>query len=168
VREALGSALESRGAFEGAKVLDLFAGSGALSFEALSRGASDAVLVDADPRTVRQIRQSARELGLDEEVRVARLDLLGEPENVVRKLPASDLGFSLVFADAPYSEVDSIAAILDALVSAGRLAVGAWLVVEHPAGHDWIWPNVLAPEAEYRYGQTAISLGTYAAEKGKQ
>ena len=58
-REALGSALESRGAFDDAHVLDLFAGTGALGFEALSRGASDAVMVDCDPRVVRQIKQSA-------------------------------------------------------------------------------------------------------------
>ena len=168
VREALGSALESRGAFEGAQVLDLFAGTGALGFEALSRGASSATLVDADPRTVRQIRQSATELGLGEEVRVVRLDRLGDPASVVRKLPPTDLGFSLVFADAPYSEVDSTPAILEALISANRLAVGAWLVVEYPASHDWTWPNGLAPEADYRYGQIGISLGTYSAEKGKQ
>jgi len=167
-REALGSALESRGAFASAHVLDLFAGTGALGFEALSRGASDAVLVDSDPGAVRQIKQSAMELGLGEQVRAARLDLLGDPASVVRKLPSVAGGFSLVFADAPYSEVDSIAAILDALAAAGQIARGAWLVIEYPASHEWSWPNGLAPDADYRYGQTGISLGTYAAEKGKQ
>lgn len=168
VREALGSALNSRSAFEGAQVLDLFAGTGALGFEALSRGASDAVLVDSDPGAVHQIKQSAKKLGLGEQVRVVRLDLLGDPASVVRELPQVAQGFDLVFADAPYSEVDSVPAILDALAGAGRLAAGAWLVIEHPAGHDWRWPIGLASEAVYRYGQTGISLGTYAAEKGKQ
>jgi 16S rRNA (guanine966-N2)-methyltransferase len=168
VREALGSALNSRSAFEGAQVLDLFAGTGALGFEALSRGASDAVLVDSDPGAVHQIKQSAKKLGLGEQVRVVCLDLLGDPASVVRELPQVAQGFDLVFADAPYSEVDSVPAILDALAGAGRLAAGAWLVIEHPAGHDWRWPIGLASEAVYRYGQTGISLGTYAAEKGKQ
>ena len=167
-REALGSALESRGAFEGAQVLDLFAGTGALGFEALSRGASDATLVDHDPRIVRQIKQSAEELGLSRQVRAVRLDLLGDPASAVRKLPAMEPAFSLVFIDAPYSEVGAIPGILDALAKAERLAPGAWVVVEHAASHEWSWPNRLAPDADYRYGRTGISLGVFTAEKGRQ
>ncbi len=167
-REALGSALESRGAFDGAHVLDLFAGTGALGFEAMSRGASDAVLVDRDPRTVRQIKQSAEELGLGKAIRAVRLDLLGDPASVVRKLPPIGLAFSLVFADAPYAEVGAIPAILDALAAAKRLAPGAWVAVEHPASQQWCWPKGLAPDADYRYGRTGISLGVFVAEKGRQ
>jgi 16S rRNA (guanine966-N2)-methyltransferase len=148
--------------------LDLFAGTGALSFEALSRGASHAVLVDRDPRTVRQITRSAQDLGLSAEAQAARLDLLSDPESAVSKLPTTDRGFSLVFVDAPYSEIDSIPALLDALAASGRLTPGARLVVERPATHDWSWPNGLAPDADYRYGQTGISLGVYAPEKGRQ
>lgn len=168
VREALGSALESRAAFDGARVLDLFAGTGALSFEALSRGASDAVLVDRDPRAVQQIKQSAKELGLDPAVRAVRLDLLGDLASLPRKLQPADAVFSLIFVDAPYAEIDSIPPILESLAKAKRLAPGAWLVVEHPTSHPWRWPKGLAPEADYRYGQTGISLGVYAAGKGRQ
>jgi len=168
VREALASALESRGAFDGARVLDLFAGTGALSFEALSRGAAGAVVVDRDPRTIRQITQSATELGLGPEVRPVRVDLLGDPASAVAKLPATDEGFSLVFVDAPYSEIDSVRPLLDALVASERLTPGAWVVIEYPAACGWSWPNGLAPDADYRYGQTGISLGVYAAEKGRQ
>ena len=167
-REALGSALESRGAFDDAHVLDLFAGTGALGFEALSRGASDAVMVDGDPRVVRQIKQSADELGLGKQVRAVRLDLLGDPASVMRKLPPTGPAFSLVFADAPYSDVGAIPAILDALAASERLAPGAWVAIEHPASHEWIWPNGLAPDADYRYGRSGISLGVFAAEKGRQ
>jgi len=167
-REALGSALESRGAFDGAHVLDLFAGTGALGFEALSRGASDAVLVDSDPRAVRQIKQSADELGLGQAIRAVRLDLLDDPASVVRKLPSMTTAFSLVFADAPYAEVGAIPDILDALAAAELLAAGAWVAIEHPASHKWSWPNGLAPDADYRYGRSGISLGVFAAEKGRQ
>lgn len=167
-REALGSALESRGAFDGAHVLDLFAGTGALGFEALSRGASDAVLVDSDPRAVRQIKQSADELGLGQAIRAVRLDLLDDPASVVRKLPSMTTAFSLVFADAPYAEVGAIPDILDALAAAKLLAAGAWVAIEHPASHKWSWPNGLAPDADYRYGRSGISLGVFAAEKGRQ
>ncbi|NNE18767.1 MAG: methyltransferase [Myxococcales bacterium] len=167
-REALGSALESRGAFDGGHVLDLFAGTGALGFEALSRGASDAVLVDSDPQAVRQIKRSAEELGLAEEVRAVRLDLLGDPASVVRKLPLTTPAFSLVFADAPYSEISAIPGILCALAAAERLAPEAWVAIEHPANQQWSWPNGLAPDADYRYGRTGISLGVFVAEKGRQ
>jgi 16S rRNA (guanine966-N2)-methyltransferase len=146
--------------------MDLFAGTGAFSFEALSRGASLAVVVDRDPRAIRQLTQSAKELGLSAEIRTSRVDLLGDPAGAVRKLPNADEGFSLVFADAPYSEIDSVPLLLDALVASGRLTRGAWIVVEHPAAHDWSWPNGLASEADYRYGQTGISLGVYAQRLG--
>ena len=168
VREALASALESRRAFDDARVVDLFAGSGAFSFEALSRGASRAVVVDRDPRVIQQLTQSAKELGLGAEICTSRVDLLGDPAAAVHELPDAEGGFSLVFADAPYSEIDSVSPLLDALVAAGRLATGAWVVIEHPATHDWSWPNGLASEADYRYGQTGISLGVYAPEKGRQ
>ena len=53
-------------------------------------------------------------------------------------------------------------------MSAAKLAPGAWVVVERPVAHDWSWPNGLASDADYRYGQTGISLGVYAPEKGTQ
>ncbi len=148
-------------------MLDLFGGTGAFSFEALSRGASHAVVVDGDPRATRQITQSAKELGLGAEVRSTHVDLLGDPAEAVRKLPEAGGGFNLVFADAPYSKIDSIPPLLEALAASGRLAPGAWVVIEHPTTHDWSWPNALASDADYRYGQTGISLGVYAPEKGK-
>ena len=168
VREALASALQSRGAFEGAAVLDLFAGTGALSFEALSRGAAIAVAVDSDARAIRELKRSASELGIDREVRTARLDLLGDPAGAVRKIPEVEGGFDLVFADAPYSDIGSVPGLLAELAAQERLAPNAWVVVERPATEDWVWPNGLARDAEYRYGQTGISLGVYVPEKGSQ
>jgi 16S rRNA (guanine966-N2)-methyltransferase len=149
-------------------VIDLFAGTGAFSFEALSRGASEAVAVDLDPRAIRQLTQSAKELELSAQIRTSHVNLLGEPAGAVRKLPEAEAGFSLVFADAPYAEIDSVPPLLDALMASGRLTPGAWVVIEHPATQEWGWPNQLAPEADYRYGQTGISLGVYAPEKGRQ
>ena len=137
-----------------------------MSFEALSRGAAEAVLVDRDPEALGQIAQSARELGLQACIRTARIDLLGDPTTAVRKLPGAVNGFDLVFVDAPYSAIDRIPALLDEIVEAGAVAPGAWIVVEHPTAFDWRWPNGLAPEAEYRYGQTGISLGIRPLEKG--
>jgi len=168
VREALASALQSRGAFEGSSVLDLFAGTGALSFEALSRGAASAIVVDRDPRVIRALEQSATSLGIGEQTQATKLDLLKDPATVVRKLPEVDGGFDLVFADAPYADVAAVPGLLQALISQGRLASNAWVVVERPATCEWAWPNGLAPDADYRYGQTGISLGVYEPEKGSQ
>ncbi len=168
VREALASALQSRRAFEGASVLDLFAGTGALSFECLSRGAALAVAVDRDPRVVRGLRQSAVDLGVEERMRVVRLDLFSNPTTAARKLPEVEGGFSLVFADAPYADIAGVPTLLTELARQGRLALNAWIVIERPAAHEWVWPNGLAPDADYRYGHTGISLGVYEPEKGSQ
>ena len=168
VREALGSSLQSRRAFDDARVLDLFAGTGAFSFEALSRGASHAILADRDPRAIRQLSQSIKELELQTATRTACVDLLGDPASAVGKLPKADGGYTLVFADAPYAKIEAVPPLLEALVALERLAPGAWVVIEHPVTHAWSWPNGLAPEADYRYGQTGISLGVYAPEKGTQ
>lgn len=166
VREALASALESRDAFHGVHVLDLFAGTGALSFEAMSRGALDAVAIDHDTRALRELKESARSLGLAERTRALRLDLLGDARIVAAQVPEVAGGFGLVFSDAPYGEIERVPALLGALVDAGRLAPDAWIVVERPAKHAWTFPNGLASEAEYRYGQTGISLGLHPSEKG--
>ncbi len=161
VREALGSALQSRHAFDGAHVLDLFAGSGALSFEALSRGAAEAVLVDRDLQAIQEIQRSAHTLELEDQTRALKIDLGGNPAAVVSKVPAPPEGFDLVFADAPYAEIESVAPLLEAFAAAKKLARGAWVVVEHPASHGWVWSKGLASDSDYRYGQTCISLGVY-------
>ncbi len=79
VREALGSALQSRHAFDGAHVLDLFAGTGALSFEALSRGAAEALLIDRDLQAIQEIQRSAHALGVEDQARALKIDLGGNP-----------------------------------------------------------------------------------------
>jgi 16S rRNA (guanine966-N2)-methyltransferase len=165
VREALGSALQSRDAFDGAHVLDLFAGTGALSFEALSRGAADALLIDRDPSALRRAKRSADALGLSTQTRLSKIDLAGEPEFVVCKIPAPTAGFDLVFVDAPYASIAAVPPLLEALAEAHKLADGAYVVVEHASSHRWDWTKRLASEADYRYGQTRISLGIFE-EKG--
>jgi 16S rRNA (guanine966-N2)-methyltransferase len=147
--------------------LDLFAGSGALSFEALSRGASQALVVDRDPHALKQVAESAKELGLGAEVKTARLDLLKDPAAAARRLANTDGSFSLVFVDAPYAEIDSVSQVLEALIASRQLMAGAWVVIEHPADRDWTWPKGLASEADYRYGRIGISLGVYEPEKGR-
>lgn len=146
-------------------MLDLFAGSGSLSFEALSRGAAYAVLVDHDRRALADIKRSAAVLGLDGSAKTVRADL-SSPSGAVRRL-ADEAGFDLLYADAPYDLVGLVPPILDELQRAMLLEPGAFVVVEHPNTHSWRWTKGLAPEADYRYGQTVISLGVYQPKGAK-
>lgn len=164
VREAIASALDARGAFATDVVLDLFAGTGALAFEALSRGAKRALLVERDRRVARAIEKSAAELGLADRVRVAVVDL-SRAAPAVERIAAADGGpFGLVFADPPYDEIDSVRPLLSALAAKGALGEGAWVVIEHAAKR----PPSFVTGAEtlvgldsvstYRYGDTAVVI----------
>ncbi|MEO0321617.1 MAG: 16S rRNA (guanine(966)-N(2))-methyltransferase RsmD [Myxococcota bacterium] len=153
VREALASALASRGAFRG-RVLDLYAGSGALALEALSRGADEAVLVERDRRVVRQLRTTLQELGLEARAQVLGLDLRARAA-VTRVVPLGP--FDLVFADPPYALAGELPALLSALEVG--LAPGAIVVVEHgPDVTPGPWPPFLALEGAYRYGSTSLAM----------
>lgn len=121
VRETLFSMLASRiGSFEDLRVADLFAGSGALGLEALSRGAANATFVESDASAVSAIRRNAAKLGAGERVRIIAGSAL--------QLPQSE-PFDLIFADPPYSE-GSGSAVVHSVLSAGWLTPGGWLSVE--------------------------------------
>jgi 16S rRNA (guanine(966)-N(2))-methyltransferase RsmD len=109
--------------FEGGSVLDLYAGSGALALEALSRGCERALCVDADREAVEVIRRNAESLGLGGRVDVRR----GRVEQVLPGLPRD--AFALVFLDPPYSEGPDAALPL----AGACLAPGGRVVAEHDA-----------------------------------
>ena len=106
MREAIFNALHSAGAVDGARVLDLFAGSGALGIEALSRGAGEAVLVDHDTQAVATIRENVAATGV-EGATVVRSDALA----YLRSAPGH---FDLALLDPPYA-FDAWEAVLGAL-----------------------------------------------------
>jgi 16S rRNA (guanine966-N2)-methyltransferase len=119
VRETLFSMLASRlGSFEDLRVADLFAGSGALGFEALSRGAASATFVENDPKAAAVIRRNAEKLGVSVQV------LSGSALSLPRSEP-----FHLIFADPPYAE-GAGTAVVRAVKKAGWLAPGGWMSVE--------------------------------------
>jgi len=155
VREALASALASRSRLEGARVLDLYAGTGALAFEALSRGAASAVLVERDKLVAKALGKSIETLGLASRARVALLDL--HLASVTSRLKA--LGpFDLVFADPPYAEIDAASVLLGQLVANAVLADDAFVVVEYARKHPPKSIPSLASVADYEYGDTSISF----------
>lgn len=162
VREAIASALEARGMIEGARVLDLYAGTGALAFEALSRGAAFAELVDDSRSAVALIRKAAKALGLDERVAVHALDLSRRPDRWLDRIegPAD-----LVFLDPPYARVAEAATVLSALASAGKLRAGAAVVVEHAIKSAVELPTGFSEITRYKYGDTGVLLAEAPAEE---
>lgn len=155
VREAIASALEARGALEGAVVLDLFAGTGALAFEALSRGAARAVLVERDRRVAAAIARSAEELGLDARSEVVVADLETAPARWIPRLAGR---FDLVFCDPPYARVDRALELLTALLDAGAMAADVTIVLEHGPRDAPVIPRGFEALRSYRYGDTAVLL----------
>ena len=114
----------------GCYFLDLFAGSGALALEALSRGAAEAVLADCDARAVRVERQNVEALGFSQRARVLQADW----RETVRKLSAEGRSFQLVFLDPPYA-MEDLTAVFEALRTGGLIDADSLVIVEHQAGH---------------------------------
>lgn len=154
VREALFSALESRDALRGARVLDLYAGSGALGLEAASRGAAHVVLVEKHAAAARIAKANAalvtKALGAD----APAIDV--RQTAVLAYLSAASGPFELVFSDPPYELGDAeFAADLEALVS--LLAPHALVVAERSSrSPEPAWPAELEPRAPKKYGETTI------------
>ncbi|MBW0006337.1 MAG: 16S rRNA (guanine(966)-N(2))-methyltransferase RsmD [Sphingomonas sp.] len=146
VRETLFSMLASRlGSFHDLRVADLFAGSGALGLEALSRGAASATFVENDSKAAAIIRRNADRLE-------APIHLL---TGSALALPGSD-PFDLIFADPPYSP-GSGTAVVDAVTQAGWLASGGWMSVE-TSREDEIDPLELELETTRIVGRARLTL----------
>lgn len=151
VREAVFSALEATVDLDGARVLDLYAGSGALGLEALSRGAAHATFVEADRRAAQIVRRNAEALGFRRACRIAQ----AKAETALADPP--DEPFDVVLADPPY-DLDP-ARLGQALreLAARWLAPGAVVVLEQAVrAGDPPWPDGLDPERTRRYGDTAV------------
>jgi 16S rRNA (guanine966-N2)-methyltransferase len=163
-REGLFATLQSiRGPLDGARVLDLYAGSGAVGLEALSRGASDVLLVESDPRAAHEIRQNIEVVRLPG----ARL-LAGRVERVLARGPGTDPPRDLVFADPPYAvpaeEVERVlAALRGTSKHGGWLAPGALVVVERATrSGPFRWPAGYTPERSRGYGEATLWYGLAA------
>jgi 16S rRNA (guanine966-N2)-methyltransferase len=177
-REGLfATVLTIRGTLGGARVLDLYAGSGAVGLEALSRGASDVLLVESDPRTARVIRRNIEAVGLPG----ARL-LADRVERVLARGPGADPPRDVVFADPPYAapdeEVHRMLAALrgsnlhhgslhhGSLHHGGWLAPGALVVVERATrSGPFDWPAGYTPERSRGYGEATLWYGLAAGAR---
>jgi 16S rRNA (guanine966-N2)-methyltransferase len=147
VREALFSILGS--AVEDARVLDVYAGTGALALEALSRGARSATCVERSAGALRALERNVRDLGLGQRVTIER----GDAVAYARRLRGDVDRFDLVFCDPPYA--DELKPILENVVS------GSWwttaVVVEHAASRPPVAPAGLEADTR-RYGDTGVTI----------
>jgi 16S rRNA (guanine966-N2)-methyltransferase len=155
-REGLFSALDAAlGGLAGLRVLDLYAGSGAVGLEALSRGAAAALLVESDRAAARVVR--------------ANLDALGLPggrisADRVERLAATqcpDTAYDVAYLDPPYAvPAEDLAAVLVALAAHGWLADGALVAVERASrAAPWAWPDGFDALRSRGYGEGTVWYG---------
>lgn len=159
-REGLFSTWQSLlgGPLDGERVLDLYAGSGAVGLEALSRGAGHTLLVETDARAVRTLRENVRSLGLPgAEVRA------GKARQIIQAPP--DEPYDLVFLDPPYAVPDDdLREILLTLRSEGWLAAEALVTVERSTrGGEFRWPPGFDAIRARRYGEGTFWYGRAAS-----
>ena len=133
----------------GARVLDAFAGSGALGLEALSRGAGEAIFMEQDPDALRALRRNVQTLGAADRVRILDTDVLAPP---YAREPCT-----LGFLDPPYGRDLAVPALL-ALTRSGWLSLGSIVTIEQAAGTAFAVPEGFAVLDERRYGKACLVL----------
>ncbi|BFO15648.1 16S rRNA (guanine(966)-N(2))-methyltransferase RsmD [Streptomyces sp. KM77-8] len=160
-REGLFSTWQSLlgGPLDGERVLDLYAGSGAVGLEALSRGAAHVLLVEADARAARTVRENVKSLGLPGAAAVS-----GKAEQIIRAAPP-DEPYDVVFLDPPYTVLDDdLREILLTLRTGGWLSGEALVTVERSTrGGDFGWPPGFEAIRSRRYGEGTFWYGRAAS-----
>ena len=160
VREAFFSALDTMVDLDGARFADLYAGSGAVGLEALSRGATFTLLVESDARAARVIRDNIVALRAGESARL----VTGKVSQVLTTPPEGG-PFDVVFADPPYAVPDDeVTEMQQALVDNGWLAPDAVVVLERSTrtavrGRPLSWVDGITPDRDRRYGETTLWYG---------
>lgn len=153
-REGLFNTLATLVDLQGARIADLYAGSGAVGLEALSRGAAHALLVDSDPAAGRALRANVEALGLPgAEIMVTPV------ERVVDAIAGNP--FRVVFLDPPYSFADeALTGVLDRLSDRGWIATDGVCVVERSSRQpSFTWPDSMIASRHRRYGEGTLWYG---------
>jgi 16S rRNA (guanine966-N2)-methyltransferase len=152
LRESAFGILEHRGAIAGARVLDLFAGTGALGIEALSRGAVSLVSVEQDRSVAKLLQANAEHAGFGAQTRIIVQPVLRALEH----LPTTQ-AFDLVLVDPPY-RAGLVAPVLEVLVARALVAPDGFVLIEHARAEPLSWPATLALELERPCGDSTITL----------
>ena len=156
VREALFSILGNR--LPHSRFLDLYAGTGAVGIEALSRGADRVTAVESDRDAVSLLQRNRLLCQIGSELTVQPHTV----EQFVRRPAHWNGPYDVVFADPPYAETGKLSSLLNASMTGSLFAPDAWLIVEH--GERTMVPATLGPTTlrrQYHYGDTTLSLYSY-------
>ncbi len=150
VREAIFNVLGQR--LDGKKVLDLFAGTGAMAIEALSRGAEEATLVDRSTRAIDVIRRNLKICGYTDRARVVKKDTIA----AIKELSERGETFDIIFIDAPYGEPELTARTVKTIAETSVLATEGVIVCESSKRHEVEAPEGVRILKEKRYGDTMV------------
>jgi len=157
VRQTVFDVLTLRGFPDGARVLDLFAGSGSLGIEALSRGAAHATFVESDPRAVECLERNIRMLGCDGIATILHMDAMTYVENGRGE-------FDLVFADPPY-RFGGTRQIPENLMHRDMVFTGGYVLIEHSKEISFADSPLYTVELEKRFGRTVVSFLKHRGEQ---
>jgi 16S rRNA (guanine966-N2)-methyltransferase len=163
-REGLfASLLSELGSFDRARVLDLYAGSGAIGLEALSRGADHVRLVESDARAAAVIKANIAAVALP-----GATLAVDRVERLLSRPPAdTEDRYDLVIADPPYAVTEEAVTRVLTLLEAGWLAAGALVVIERATRSGPVdWPPGFLPGKSRRYGEATFWYGWYGSEAG--
>ncbi len=150
VRQTIFDMLTHRAGFDGARVLDLFAGSGSLGIECLSRGARETIFVESDPEAIRYLEQNVRTLGCEGKTEILPMDAMAY-------LRGHRGEFDIVFADPPY-RFPEISSLADAVFAAGVVAPEGYLLIEHTTDVRFVDGAGYRVTAEKRFGRTVVTF----------
>lgn len=158
-REALFSMLEARSLeWDGISVLDLFAGTGSLAFEALSRGAAIATLVDNSETLIKSMGRNTANFGMEARCHLVKQDVL----RFLSRTPARQ--YQLVFVDPPYRH-NYATPVLERLAGKGWLAADAFIIGELENGADVRMPLGFETLVERVFGQTILKIWKYNEDR---
>lgn len=147
-KESIFNKIEVYKYLENSRVLDLFSGSGSLGFEAISRGAAQAMFVDNDAKNIELIQKTAEQFNVREQI----LTLTGD---VLQFLRTPHMMYDFIFCDPPY-RYPFIGEIVDIIINDGWLAEEGWLILEHDKHHNYkAHKNCIFTKA---YGRTTVSI----------
>jgi 16S rRNA (guanine966-N2)-methyltransferase len=143
-------------------VLEIFAGTGAVGFEALSRGAGEVTFVDNANQSINLLKTSAAKLDVEAKIHLIRRDW----KPALRELGAMGRKFDLIFADPPWKS-DLELPVLELVIETGILAEHGWLAVESPGGRKTAFPADLLPiRVDRDYGISRLTVFTREQEEG--
>nr|WP_237391787.1 16S rRNA (guanine(966)-N(2))-methyltransferase RsmD [Paenibacillus dendrobii] len=147
--------------FDGGTALDLFAGTGGLAIEALSRGMDRAIFIDMDPKSIETVRANLKATRLEERAEIYR----NEAERALKVLAKRDISLDVVFLDPPY-RMKTGDKLMEMMHERDMLKSGATIVLEHESGYEY--PEEFGFFSCIRhavYGETAVSIYKYNENK---